>query len=354
MNTIAEANKPTIVVGVDTHKAFHVAAAKDALGHDIGEARFEASAHGYEELRAWAKELGRVEAFGIEGPGSYGSGLARHLVAAGEAVVEVGRPSREHRARQGKSDPADARAAAAAVLAGDALGQPKSADGSVEMIRTLRLTRETAVRARTVAVATLQGLLVTAPDEVRQRFVGLTSRRLVRACAQLALVAQPRTPTDAAFCALGSLARRYEALEAEAAELDAQIEVLVRARAPELLALPSVGPQIAAALLVTLGDNPERIGTERAFAKLCGVAPVDASSGQQIRHRLNRGGNRQANRALHTMVILRLRLHEPTRSYMERRLAEGKTKKEVIRCLKRYAAREIYSTLCRDRSASGA
>ncbi len=143
---------------------------------------------------------------------------------------------------------------------------------------------------------------------------------------------------------LGNLARRYKALEAEAAGLDAQIEVLVRAQAPELLALPSVGPQIAAAMLVTLGDNPERIGTERAFAKLCGVAPVDASSGQQIRHRLNRGGNRQANRALHTMVILRLRLHEPTRSYMERRLAEGKTKKEVIRCLKRYAAREIYST----------
>jgi hypothetical protein len=272
MDSIGEENKRTIVVGVDTHKAFHVAAAKDALGHDVAEARFEATAHGYEDLRMWAKDLGEVEAFGIEGPGSYGMGLARHLASAGEAVVEVGRPSREHRARQGKSDPADARAAAAAVLAGDALGRPKSADGSVEMIRTLRLTRETAVRARSVAVATLQSVLVTAPDEVRERFAGMTSRRLVRACAQLAHVTEPRTLADAALCALGNLARRYEALEAEAASLDAQIEALVRARAPELLDLPSVGPQIAAALLVTLGDNPERIGSERAFAKLCGVA----------------------------------------------------------------------------------
>ena len=183
------------------------------------------------------------------------------------------------------------------------------------------------MRARSIAVVTLQSVLITAPTEVRERFVGLTPRRLVRACAQLDAVPHPRSTAQAALCVLGTFARRYEALEAEAAGLDAQIQELVRASAPELLALPSVGPQIAATMLVTLGDNPERIGTERAFAKLCGVAPVDASSGQQIRHRLNRGGNRQANRALHTLVILRLRLHEPTRHYMERRLAEGKTKK---------------------------
>ena len=354
MDCITQTKKRRVVVGVDTHKAFHVAAAKDGLGHDLGEARFEANAQGYEELRLWAKGLGTLVTFGIEGPGSYGKGLARYLMTAGESVLEVGRPSREQRARAGKSDPADARAAADSVLAGKALGRPKAADGSVEMIRTLRLTRETAVRARSVAVVTLQSVVITAPDEVRARFVGLSPRRLVRACAQLPAVLDVHTPSDAALCVLATLARRYEALEAEAAALDAQIEVLVRARAPELLALPSVGPQIAATMLVTLGDNPERIGTERAFAKLCGVAPLDASSGQQVRHRLNRGGNRQANRALHTMVILRLRLHEPTRSYMKRRLAEGKTKKEVIRCLKRYAAREIYTTLCRDRVPAAA
>jgi transposase len=179
------------------------------------------------------------------------------------------------------------------------------------MLRTLRLTRESAVRAKSAAVITLQSVLITAPDEVRDPLAGLS-------------------------------ARRYEALEAlEAKVLDAHIETLVRRCAPDLLELPSVGPQIAATMLVTLGDNRSRITTERAFAKLCGVAPVDASSGRQVRRRLNR----QANRALHTMVVLRLRRHQPTRDYMERRLAEGKTKKEVIRCLKRYAAREIFALL---------
>jgi transposase len=354
MDSITQRPSRRLIVGIDTHKAFHVAAAKDHLGHDVAEARFAASAKGYEELRSWARGLGAVEAFAIEGAGSYGKGLVRYLLAAGEAVVEVGRPNRQHRARRGKSDPADARAAAGAVLAGDALGKPKSSDGIVEMMRTLRLTRESAVRAKSVAVVSLQSVLITAPDEVRDPLAGLTARRLVRACAKLPEVTRPLTPTDASIAALGSLARRYEALEAEAMLLDAQIEVLVRRCAPELLELPSVGPQIAATLLITLGDNRERIRSERAFAKLCGVAPKDASSGQQIRHRLSRAGNRQANRALHTMVILRLRRHEPTRAYMERRLAEGKTKKEVIRCLKRYAAREIYAVLSRDRMSLAA
>jgi transposase len=345
MDSITHIEPRGIVVGIDTHKTFHVAAAKDAMGHDVAEGRFAASAKGYEELRLWAGELGSVEVFAIEGAGSYGKGLLRHLRAHGEAVLEVGRPNRQHRARQGKSDPADARAAAAAVFAGDALGEPKSSDGVVEMLRTLRLTRESAVRAKSAAVITLQSVLITAPDEVRDPLAGLSARRLVRACAALAEVTRPETPSDAAVSALGTLARRYEALEAEAKVLDVQIETLVRRCAADLLELPSVGPQIAAALLVTLGDNRSRITTERAFAKLCGVAPIDASSGRQVRHRLNRGGNRQANRALHTMVVLRLRRHQPTRDYMERRLAEGKTKKEVIRCLKRYAAREIFALL---------
>ncbi len=209
----------------------------------------------------------------------------------------------------------------------------------------LQTTRASAVRAKTSAVVGLQSLLITAPDEIREQMIGLTPRRMVRACAQLSPERTPTTPSEAAITGLGVLARRYEALETEAKLLGAQIARLVGLACPELLGLFGVGPEIAATVLVAVGDNGGRLGSERAFAKICGVAPVDASSGRQQRHRLNRGGNRQANRALHTLVVVRLRAHAPSRQYMARRLAEGKTKKEVMRCLKRYVAREIYNTI---------
>lgn len=336
-----------IVVGVDTHKDFHLAAATDSLGRDLGHARFDADRAGYAQLIQWARTHGEVAAFAIEGAGSYGAGLARYLAAHGEFVAEVARPGRQHRARHGKSDPSDAHAAAGALLSGDALGVPKSADGIIEAIRILQATRASAVRAKSSAVVALQSLVITAPDEIRDELADLRPRAMVRTCAQLSPESSPTTPADAAITGLGMLARRYEHLEQEAKLLGAQIARLVGLACPGLLELCGVGPEIAATLLVAVGDNGGRLGSERAFAKICGVAPLDASSGRQQRHRLNRGGNRQANRALHTLVVVRLRAHAPSRQYMARRLAEGKTKKEVMRCLKRYVAREIYATIQR-------
>jgi transposase len=347
MSSIPDVPVAGIAIGVDTHKDFHVAAAKDALGRDLGHARFDASAAGYAELIQWAHAHGTVAAFGIEGAGSYGAGLVRYLSSHGQRVTEVARPGRQHRARHGKSDPSDANAAAAALLSGDALGVPKSADGIIEALRILQATRASAVRAKSAAVVALQSLVVTAPDQIRDELAGLRPRAMVRACAVISSESSPTTPAEATVLGLGMLARRYEHLEHEAKLLDAQIARLVRLACPELLELFGVGPEIAATLLIAVGDNGGRLGSEGAFAKICGVSPVDASSGRQQRHRLNRGGNRQANRALHTLVVVRLRAHAPSRQYMARRLAEGKTKKEVMRCLKRYVAREIYATIQR-------
>jgi transposase len=334
-----------IVVGVDTHKDFHLAAAKDALGRDLGHARFDADRAGYQQLLEWAQTRGEPQGFGIEGAGSYGAGLARYLSSHGQRVTEVARPTRQHRTRHGKSDISDARAAAGALIAGETLGVPKSADGHIEAIRILQVTRASAVRAKSAAVVALQSLVVTAPDELRDRLIGLSPRAMVRACAQLSTESAPATPAGAAIAGLSTLARRYEYLEREAKLLGAQIAALVRLACPQLLELFGVGPEIAATVLIAVGDNANRLGSEGAFAKVCGVAPRDASSGRQQRHRLNRGGNRQANRALHTLVVVRLRSHAATRQYMARRLAEGKTKKEVMRCLKRYVAREVYNTI---------
>jgi transposase len=333
------------VIGVDTHKDFHVAHGKDQLGKPLGELTVPADQDGYRQLLAWARGLGVVEAFGIEGTGSYGAGLTRHLTAAGEVVVEVGRPNRQHRARHGKSDSADADAAAGAVLAGTGLGVPKTADGPVEMIRMLHLTRASAVRAKRAAVTTMHDLLVTGPDEIRERLRGLSAHKLVRTCAAMTPAPTPSMPAEAAQTALVTLARRCLALDAEAKALEAQIAALVRATCPGLLELVGVGPEIAAMMLITIGDNAGRLSSEAALAKLCGVSPIDASSGRQIRHRLNRGGNRQANRALHTLVVVRLRMHPPTQAYMTRRLTEGKTKAEIMRCLKRYVIRELFAAV---------
>jgi transposase len=342
---MTDRHRTRVVVGVDTHKDFHVAHAKDHLGKQLGELKVPADPDGYRRLLEWARSLGRVEAFGIEGPGSYGAGLARYLAASGVKVLEVGRPNRQHRARHGKSDPADADAAAGAVLAGNALGVPKSGDGPVEAIRILHLTRASAVKAKRSAIITMKGLLVTAPPELRERFKSLSAWKLIRACAELPVVSHPSTPAQSAGCALRALAHRALALEAEAKALEVQITTLVRTTCPRLLDITGVGPEIAAMMLIAMGDNPTHLGSEAAFARICGVSPVDASSGRQIRHRLNRGGNRQANRALHTIIVIRLRMDPTTKAYMTRRLTEGKTKPEVMRCLKRYVVREIFAAI---------
>jgi transposase len=328
-----------------THKDLHVAAARDQLGRRLATTMAPASSAGYAQQLAWAGSLGRVQAWGVEGTGSYGAGLARFLASHGQRVLEVNRPDRATRRRRGKSDPVDADAAARAVQAGEASGIPKAQDGSVEMLRALRL-------ARTQAINAIKALLVTAPAELREHLDGLPTAALVRQ----AVVLEPgpgklATPTAATMLALRSLAGRYQHLDAEVRMLTGELDRLTAKHAPALRALLGIGPDSAAALLICAGDNPSRLRCEAALAALCGSSPVEASSGKTRRHRLNRGGDRQANAALHRIVIVRLRWHQPTRDYLARRTAEGKTSKEIIRCLKRYVARESLRGAPPDRSA---
>ena len=336
-----------MVLGVDTHLDFHVAVAVDRLGRRLGELAVPTTVGGYGELIRWAEGFGLVACAGVEGTGSYGAGLARHLRAAGIAVVEVERPKRRHlRRRNGnKSDSRDAESAARAVLAGEAAGVPKSGDGRVEMTRTLRSARRSAVKARVQAANLLQAMLVTAPDELRRRLRGIPAKELVAVATRFRPGGEPDDVEAVTKFALRSVARRHEALSEEIAELDAQLDRLVAKAAPELLALPAVGTHHAATLLVLAGDNPDRLKSEASFASLCGVSPVEASSGKVVRHRLNRGGNRDANRALHMICVVRMGSDRRTRSYVARRIAEGKSKWEIMRCLKRYIAREVYRVL---------
>jgi len=321
-----------VVIGVDTHKDVHVAVAINGLGARLATASFPVTSAGYRQVAAWAAELGIVHAFGIEGTGSYGAGLTRALTAMGLRVIEVGRVNRQLRRRQGKTDTVDAESAARAVLAGEAADEPKLGDGAVEMIRHLKIARDTALKARTQAMVTLKTLLVNAPQALRERFITITGKMtLIRAIAAL----RP-----------GALANRWLALDAEIKEHDAVLEQLVRAQAPALMDAPGVSTGTIAEMLVVLGDNPQRIRSEAAFAKLCGVCPVPASSGKTSRHRLNRGGNRRANAALYRVAVVRTRHHLPTQEYIQRRTTEGKSPREIRRCLKRYIAREIYRHLC--------
>jgi transposase len=337
-----------VILGVDTHLDFHVAVAVDHLGRRLGESSVPTTVQGYERLLRWAERFGPVRCVGVEGTSSYGAGLARHLGTKGIEVLEVERP--EHRRRGShrnleKSDPSDAEAAARAVLAGEASGVPKSGDGRVEMIRVLRAARRSAMKARTQAANQLQGLRVTAPEQLRQRLRGLSTKELVSVAARFRLAGGPSDVPKATRFALRLVARRYEALSSEIAELDAHLDQLVGQVAPELVALPGIGTDSAATLLTVAGDNPQRLGSEASFANLCGVAPIEASSGKVVRHRLNRGGNREANRALYMICLARMRRDRRTQEYVARRTAEGKSKREIIRCLKRYVAREVYRVL---------
>ena len=344
MATSIVAEPEEVVVGVDTHADLHVGVVLSSLGARLGSRAVATTVAGFRELADWARGFGPVRCFGVEGTGSYGAALARHLRAAGHTVVEVVRPDRRTRRLQGKSDPVDAEAAARAVLAGTAKGCPKTGDGRVEMIRSLRVARRSALKARTQATNQLLALVLTSPEELRASLRGLSVPSLVRAAARFRpgpLV----SPAAATKLALRHLARRYAALTAEIAELDRGLAMVVAEAAPALLALRGVGTDVAGALLVAAGDNPERLSSEPAFARLCGVAPLPASSGKTNRHRLNRGGDRIANNALWRIVLVRMSGDPRTRNYVERRTKEGLSKKEIIRCLKRYVAREVYRRL---------
>jgi len=344
--TIVE-DRPVITGGVDTHADLHVAAALDPLGGLLGVQEFPAAAAGYASLLGWLGGFGDIALVGVEGTGSYGAGLARHLAAAGVRVVEVDRADRQDRHRQGKSDPLDAVSAARAAQSGRASGAPKGRDGAVEAIRALMVAKRSARAERTQAINQARALIVTGPDELRARFAGHRPAQLVEAIAAL----RPRpgdVPGYATRVALRELGRRAQFLDAQLDRLDELIGPLVTARAPGLLSLHGVGPDTAALLLIAAGDHPGRLRSESSWAHLCGVAPIPASSGKVSRNRLNRGGDRQANHALWRIVITRLGSrpgHPATRAYVERRAKEGLPEKEIIRCLKRYVAREVYHQL---------
>ena len=336
-----------VVLGVDTHADTHVAVALDGLlGRRLGHKTVPSSEAGYAALVAWAEGFGTLDRAGIEGSGSFGVGLARFLRAGGVEVVEVNRPNRQHRRRFGKHDTADAEAAARALQANTATGEPKSADGPAEMVRALHVVRRSAVKARTQAANQLHALLVTAPEELKAELRGLSTAKLVATAARFRPGGRPQDLRAATKLAMRAVSRRHRRLSEEIAELEEQIARLVAEAVPALASLRGVGTDTAASLLVAVGDNPERLKSEGSFARLlCGVAPVPASSGKTVRHRLNRGGNRDANRALHVLALGRMSWDERTREYVTRRTAEGKRKREILRCLKRYVAREVYRIL---------
>jgi transposase len=344
--TIVEADH-AVIGGVDTHLDVHVAAALDPTGGLLGVESFVATPGGYRTLLEWLGGFGTVVKVGVEGTGAYGAGLARFLRRAGIEVIEVDRPNRQVRRTKGKSDPADAAEAARAVLSGRAVATPKSRDGNVEAIRALLVAKRSARDARLRALHQMRQLSYTGPDQLRSRFKELSITELVAETAAL----RPRAGGDPVLYAtkvsLTSLGRRVLLLEAEIAGIDELLGELVTACAPEMLELFGVGIDTAASLLVAAGDNPERLHSEAAWAHLCGVAPIQASSGKVTRHRLDRGGDRNANQALWRIVMTRLSFDPRTRTYMERRTKEGRSKREVIRILKRYVAREVFKYLPR-------
>ena len=348
MTTMTDATT-RVTAGVDTHRDQHVVAALDERGGELGVRSFATTTAGYRQTLAWLRSLGPVERIGVEGTGTYGAGLTRYLLAEAVAVVVVNRPNRQLRRRHGKSDPVDAIAAARAAQSGEASGEAKTRSGAVEAIRALRTARRSAGHARTTALNQMRALLVSGPDDLRAALRGSTVFELVTTAARLR-PADPTTAVGATKLALRELARRAQRLEAERRRLDTVLEQLVATTAPALVACFGVGTDTAGALLVSAGDNPQRLRSEAAFAHHCGVAPIDASSGLTIRKRLNRGGDRTANQALWRIVMVRM-VHDPrTRRYVERRTREGRSKREIIRSLKRYVARQLYRYLPRPES----
>jgi len=347
--TIVDSSVLTAVTGgVDTHVDFHVAAALDHIGGLLGVETFPVSDAGYSSLLEWLGGFGTVVKVGVEGTGSYGAGLFRFLHRHGIEVVEVDRPDRQLRHREGKSDPTDAVAAARAALSGKATGRPKLGNGPVEQMRILTVARRSAREQRIQTLNQIRHLVFCAPEAIRERFIGRYQITMLKEMTAM----RPRPGADpvayVTLITLRDLARRIGQLDVEMKWISGQLKGLVSEVAPSLLDVHGLGPDGAAVLLVAAGDNPGRIRSEAAWAHLCGVAPIPASSGKTIRHRLNRGGNRQANSVLYQIVICRMSTDPRTRLYVNRRRADGRTTGEIVRILKRYAAREIYKHLPQD------
>lgn len=340
----------TVVVGVDTHKHMHVAVALSALGARLASCSATADRVGYAELVAWARTFGTVEAFGIEGTGAYGVGLASFVRRHAIRVVEVSHCDRRKRRNHGKSDTIDAETAARSVLAGLATAIPKTTDGAAEMVREIKIARDTAVKARSAAIIALKTLIVNAPDLLRESLAALTDKKLIDHCA-LFVPGGIVDPTASTKHALRALAIRWLTLAAEIRTHDDVLDRITQTAALTLRDAFGIGADSAAKMMIVTGDNPTRIRSEAAFAKLCGACPIPASSGVTHRHRLFRGGHRQANAALYRIVTVRMRWHQPTLDYVARRTAQGLTKKDILRCLKRFVAREIYHSLLKDHRA---
>ena len=336
-----------VILGVDTDLDVHAAVLIDEVGRVVATHSLPTTARGYEQMIEWAASFGRLRRAGVEGTGSYGAGLARHLQERGIKVLEINRPDRSRRRLRGKSDPTDAENAARAVRAGDATAIPKAQSGVVEAMRAINLARRSAVKAKTQVINQLRALLVTAPAEIRATLWRVKPEQCVARCARLQSIGD--TPLLKAMAhTLRLLAKRWLSLAKELRELDAALKALTQRAGHRLLAQFGVGPQTAATLLVTAGDNPDRLRSEAALAALCGVSPLEASSGKTTRHRLNRGGDRAANNALWTISLVRMRSEPRTRAYVARRTAEGLSTKEIQRCLKRYIVRELYPLILAD------
>ena len=341
-------NGRRVIGGVDAHADTHHAAALDDHGALRGSRSFTVSAAGYRELLTWLGSFGEIDRVGVESTGSYAAGLTRHLVAQGVRVLEVNQPHAHTRRRRGKTDAIDAEMAARHALGLASEVAPKQTTGIVEAIRQLRVARDSAVKSRSVALLQLGDLILTAPSGLREQLA--TRKTTLKGQAALCRRLRPETdqlrdPVNAAKAALRSLARRIALLEEEITELDTHLQPLVATAAPRTTALLGISTGHAGQLLITAGQNIDRLHGEGAFAALCGASPTPVASGKRGRYRLNLGGDRQANRALHMIAVCRLRYCPRTRVYAARRTTEGKTKKEIMRCLKRYIAREVYATL---------
>lgn len=339
----------SITGGVDTHKDLHVAAVVDDHDHLLASESFATTRQGYRLMLEWMRSFGEIRRVGIEATGTYGAGVLRYFQKAGVSVMEVTGPDKHDRRARGKSDTLDAEAAAHAAFAGKRTVTPKTRDGMTEALRVLKAVRKTAVQARRIALQMIGNTIVSAPDAMRDSVRHMTRMKQIRTLAAWRPDMTGFRDMETAYrISLKSLARRYLELHDEIADLDVMIKAIVDGLAPKLVEQESIGYQSAAQLLITAGDNPERLKSEAAFAALCGVSPVPASSGKTSRHRLNRGGDRAANSALHIIAICRLRCDGRTRKYVERRIAGGLSKMEAIRCVKRYIAREVFA-LIRDR-----
>jgi transposase len=342
---------PTVVTGgVDAHADTHHAAALDRRGGLLGTKGFPTTSEGYRDLLGWLESFGTVTTVAVESTSSYAAGLTRYLHQRGVAVVEVNQPHAYSRRRRGKSDPIDAEMAARRYLSGQATALPKQTDGVVESIRMLRVARHGAVKARTAAMLQARDLISTAPQPLREQItVRTTLRAQLNICQRLRpTISELHRPEQAAKLALRTIARRISSLDHEIAALDDQLAPLVKATAPRTMSLLGISTGHAGQFLVTAGQNIDRLTKESSFAALCASSPITASSGKTNRHRLNPGGDRQANRALYMIAVHRLGRCPRTQAYAQRRSTQGKSKPDIIRCLKRAIAREVYHALTAD------